>query len=136
MVYSGSERHNLSLNVDGKVNDKLRVNARFQFDQRNIWGAGVAGNGTTENGSSTDARFNKMAQILQYRPTIGIQGSDEELLAGRDPLLVDESGNVVQNQCGAESAGQCCRRKRRPRDTYLAGKRRLYLYLLQRIHVP
>ena len=97
MVYSGSERHNLSLNVDGKVNDKLRVNARFQFDQRNIWGAGVAGNGTTENGSSTDARFNKMAQILQYRPTIGIQGSDEELLAGRDPLLVDESGNVVQN---------------------------------------
>lgn len=43
MVYSGSERHNLSLNVDGKVNDKLRVNARFQFDQRNIWGAGVAG---------------------------------------------------------------------------------------------
>ena len=97
MVYSGSERHNLSLNVDGKVSDKLRVNARFQFDQRNIWGAGVAGNGTTENGSSTDARFNKMAQILQYRPTIGIQGSDEELLAGRDPLLVDESGNVVQN---------------------------------------
>ena len=94
MVYSGSERHNLSLNVDGKVNDKLRVNARFQFDQRNIWGAGVAGNGTTENGSSTDARFNKMAQILQYRPTIGIQGDDAELLAGRDPLLVDEQGNI------------------------------------------
>ena len=97
MVYSGSERHNLSLNVDGKVNDKLRVNARFQFDQRNIWGAGVAGNGTAENGSSTDARFNKMTQILQYRPTIGIQGDDAELLAGRDPLLVDEQGNVVQN---------------------------------------
>ena len=131
MVYSGSERHNLSLNVDGKVSDKLRVNARFQFDQRNIWGAGVAGNGTTENGSSTDARFNKMAQILQYRPTIGIQGSDEELLAGRDPLLVDESGNVVQNPLV-----NAAEEKRRPRDTYLAGKRRLYLYLLQRIHVP
>ena len=97
MVHSGSERHNLSLNVDGKVSDKLRVNARFQFDQRSIWGAGVAGNGTTENGGSTDARFNKMAQILQYRPTIGIQGTDDELLTGRDPLLVDDTGNPTQN---------------------------------------
>ena len=97
MIYSGSQRHNLSLNVDGKVNDKLRVNGRFQFDYRSIYGAGVAGNGTTENGSSTDARFNKMAQILQYRPTIGIQGSDSELLEGEDPLLADEEGNVMQN---------------------------------------
>lgn len=97
MVYSGSERHNLSLNVDGKVNDKLRVNARFQFDQRNIWGAGIAGNGTTENGGSVDARFNKLAQILQYRPTYGIQGSDDILLEGEDPLLMDEQGNTVQN---------------------------------------
>ena len=97
MVYSGSERHNITLGVNGKVNDKLSVTARINFDYRSIYGAGVAGNGTNEGGSNTDARFNKMAQILQYRPTIGIKGSDDELLMGEDPLLTDEAGNVMQN---------------------------------------
>lgn len=96
MVYSGSERHNITLGVNGKVNDKLSVTARINFDYRSIYGAGVAGNGTNEGGSNTDARFNKMAQILQYRPTIGIKGSDDELLMGEDPLLTDEAGNVMQ----------------------------------------
>lgn len=97
MVYSGSERHNITLGVNGKVNDKLSVTARINFDYRSIYGAGVAGNGTNEGGSNTDARFNKMAQILQYRPTIGIKGSDDELLVGEDPLLSDDSGNPMQN---------------------------------------
>lgn len=97
MVYSGSERHNITLGVNGKVNDKLSVTARINFDYRSIYGAGVAGNGTNEGGSNTDARFNKMAQILQYRPTIGITGSDDELLVGEDPLLSDDSGNPMQN---------------------------------------
>ena len=61
MVYSGSDRHNISMSVNGKLNDKLSVTGRFTFDQRNIYGAGVAGNGTNEGGSNTDARFNKMA---------------------------------------------------------------------------
>ena len=38
-----------------------------------------------------------MTHILQYRPTIGIHGSDDDLLKGEDPLLADESGNVMQN---------------------------------------
>lgn len=97
MIYSGSERHNIALSVNGKVNDKISVTGRVNFDQRNIYGAGVAGNGTNEGGSNTDARFNKMAQILQYRPTIGLHGSDEELLQGEDPLLEDSEGNVMQN---------------------------------------
>ncbi len=97
MIYSGSERHNIAFSVNGKVNDKISVTGRVNFDQRNIYGAGVAGNGTNEGGSNTDARFNKMAQILQYRPTIGLHGSDEELLQGEDPLLEDSEGNVMQN---------------------------------------
>ena len=97
MIYSGSERHNIALSVNGKVNDKISVTGRVNFDQRNIYGAGVAGNGTNEGGSNTDARFNTMAQILQYRPTIGLHGSDEELLQGEDPLLEDSEGNVMQN---------------------------------------
>lgn len=38
-----------------------------------------------------------MVQILQYRPTIGIRGSDSDLLAGEDPVLSDADGNVMQN---------------------------------------
>lgn len=97
MVYSGSDKHNISFNLNSKLNDRLTVNGRVTYDQRTIYGAGVAGNGTNEGGSNTDARFNKMAQILQYRPTIGIRGSDHDLLVGEDPLLVDEQGNVMQN---------------------------------------
>lgn len=97
MIYSGSDRHNLVIGVNSKISKKLSVVGRVTYDQRHIYGAGVAGNGTNEGGSNTDARFNKLAQILQYRPTIGIQGSDNDLLHGEDPLLADESGNVMVN---------------------------------------
>lgn len=53
----------------------------------------IEGMGTSEN---TD-RFNKMQHIIQYRPTIGIQGADADLLFGEDPILADDSGNVMQN---------------------------------------
>ena len=96
MVYSGSDRHNLSLSVNGKLNDKLSVNGRFTFDQRSIYGAGVAGNGTNEGGSNVDARFNKMAQILQYRPIQGLRYSDEDLLI-QDALSEDTDDSVTQN---------------------------------------
>ena len=96
MVYSGSDRHNISMSVNGKLNDKLSVTGRFTFDQRNIYGAGVAGNGTNEGGSNTDARFNKMAQILQYRPIQSLRYSDEDLLI-QDALSEDTDDSVTQN---------------------------------------
>ena len=49
--------------------------------------------GTSEGGD----RFNKMQHILQYRPTIGINGVDTDLLGDEDPLFADDSGNVMQN---------------------------------------
>ena len=96
MVYSGSDRHNLSLSVNGKLNDKLSVNGRFTFDQRSIYGAGVAGNGTNEGGSNVDARFNKMAQILQYRPIQGLRYNDADLLI-MDAITDETEDAVMQN---------------------------------------
>lgn len=96
MVYSGSDRHNISMSINGKLNNKLSVTGRFSFDQRSIYGAGVAGNGTNEGGSNTDARFNKMAQILQYRPIQGLRYSDENLLT-QDAQAEDTDDSVTQN---------------------------------------
>lgn len=93
MVNSGNNKHTISLNMNSDVKDWLQVTARATFDQRKVYGAGTAGNG---EGADVNARFNKMAQILQQRPTVGISGDDRELLIGNDPLY-DEEGNVVVN---------------------------------------
>ena len=55
----------------------------------------IYGMGTSEGGD----RFNKMQHILQYRPMVGINGTDDLLLGDEDPLLVDDTGNVMQNLC-------------------------------------
>ena len=88
MVYSGTKKHNISFNMNHEVNKWLTVNSRISYDQRRVEGMGTSGDSD---------RFNKMQHILQYRPTIGIQGTDAELLAGEDPILADDSGNVMQN---------------------------------------
>lgn len=93
MVYSGDKKHDVSLNIKTKVNDRLSFSARANFDMRKIWGSGTAGNGT----GNYDARFNKMTSILQYRPTAGVKGEDSSLLEGEDPILADDSGNTMQN---------------------------------------
>ncbi|WP_300701549.1 TonB-dependent receptor [Bacteroides sp.] len=97
MMYSGNHKHNISLSVNSEISKRLSVTGRISFDQLNIYGVGTSGNGTGEDGSNTEARFNKMTHIIQYRPTIGIEGNDYDLLSGEDPLLADESGNVMQN---------------------------------------
>lgn len=96
MVFSGMKKHDMVVSMKTKINDKLTFNARATFDIQKIWGSGTAGNGTG-GGSSSDARFNKMSHILQYRPTVGILGNDIDLLNGEDPILADDSGNVMQN---------------------------------------
>lgn len=88
MVYSGNKKHNISFNMNHKLNDRLSVTARISYDQMKIYGMG-----TSEGGD----RFNKMQHILQYRPMVGIGGTDDLLLGDEDPLLVDDTGNVMQN---------------------------------------
>lgn len=88
MVYSGNKKHNISFNMNHKLNDRLSITARISYDQMKIYGMG-----TSEGGD----RFNKMQHILQYRPMVGINGTDDLLLGDEDPLLVDDTGNVMQN---------------------------------------
>lgn len=88
MVYSGSKKHNISYNMSHKLNNRLTFNARISYDHMKIYGMG-----TSENGD----RFNKMQHILQYRPTVGVKGEDYELLGDEDPILLDDTGNVMQN---------------------------------------
>lgn len=97
MIHSGSTKHSISANIRADINKMLSINGRVNYDVQNIKGAGVAGNGTNTGGSNVDARFNKLAQILAYRPTIGIRGEDSELLFYNDPILQDDSGNTLVN---------------------------------------
>lgn len=88
MVHSGNEKNNILLNVNHKPNKRVSIAGRVSFDHMKTYGMG-----TSENGD----RFNKMQHILQYRPTVGVMGDDIELLGDEDPLLLDDSGNVMQN---------------------------------------
>ena len=69
MVYSGDEKHNVSLNLSHKGNKRLSVNARVNFTQSKVYGMGT---------SEGNARFNKMEHILQSRPVEGSNGTDDE----------------------------------------------------------
>lgn len=75
MVYSGNKKHNISFNMNHKLNDRLSITARISYDQMKIYGMG-----TSEGGD----RFNKMQHILQYRPMVGINGTDDLLLGDED----------------------------------------------------
>lgn len=88
MVYSGNKKHNIAFNMNHKLSDRLSINARISYDQIKILGMGTSDGGD---------RFNKMQHILQYRPTIGINGTDDLLLGDEDPIFLDDSGNVMQN---------------------------------------
>lgn len=88
MVYSGNSKDNISFNISHKASKRLTVSGRFSFDQMKVYGMGTSDNGD---------RFNKMQHILQYRPTVGMEGTDDLLLGDEDPLLVDDAGNAMQN---------------------------------------
>ncbi len=89
MVYSGSKKHNFNFNLRHQTSKRLSMNARFSYTAQEVYGMGT---------SDQSGSFNKLQHILQYRPTMGITGSDDELLnLGEDPLLADDSGNVMQN---------------------------------------
>ena len=88
MVYSGTDKHNVSLSVSHNASKRFQANARFNYTQMKVYGMG------TSDGST---RFNKMEHILQYRPTVGIYGDDSSLLIGEDPLLEDDQSNPMQS---------------------------------------
>lgn len=54
MVYSGSDKHNVSLSVSHNPNKRFRANARFNYAQTKVYGMGTSGSTTN---------FNKMEHI-------------------------------------------------------------------------
>ena len=41
MVYSGNKKHNISFNMNHKLNDRLSITARISYDQMKIYGMGT-----------------------------------------------------------------------------------------------
>lgn len=87
MVYSGSDKHNISFSISHKSTKRLSINARVNYNQSRIYGMGT---------SEESTRFNKMEHILQYRPTAGIYKSDEDFRNSEDTIEDDDS-NPMQN---------------------------------------
>lgn len=89
MVSSGFERNNFRLKIDQKVNDFVEASVIASYQEQKTFGMGT---------SESNATFSKLTHIAQYRPTIGKFGNDQDLITSdEDPLLVDDSGNVLQN---------------------------------------
>ncbi|WP_235021659.1 SusC/RagA family TonB-linked outer membrane protein [Chitinophaga eiseniae] len=89
MVNSGAKKNVAKLSIDHSDNNRLKVSASVTYTTQNIYGSGT---------SEGENRFNKLMNILQYRPTIGKSGNDIDLVnADEDPALQDDNGNVMQN---------------------------------------
>ena len=89
MVASGLSKNNARLKLDHQINNKFSATATVSYTTNKVYGQGSSGG---------NVYFNPLSQIIQYRPTIGIVGVDEDLLTlNIDPLLDAISGNVMQN---------------------------------------
>jgi TonB-linked SusC/RagA family outer membrane protein len=97
MISSGSVKDIAKLTVNHNLNKKVTVNAIVNYSNQQITGIG-----TNEGGN---ARLSFLQNILQYRPIIGLNGSDEDLLSqDLDPLDPSPSSPTFQNpQTAAES---------------------------------
>lgn len=89
MRQSGLKRHNIRLRLNQRVNKKLTVAANTAYNHEHTQGIG----------SLTEASyFSRMQHIVQYRPTIGKNRDDYDLVRFQnDPIRDDESGNQMQN---------------------------------------
>ena len=89
MVESGFKRNIAKFKFDHKVSDKLKATASINYTDMEVFGMG-----TSDGGSY----FNKLQHTIQYRPTIGKVGDDQDLIyLDEDPALEDVTGNVMQN---------------------------------------
>lgn len=71
MLGSESVKHIAKLNVTHNVTDKLSVNAIVNYSNQKITGL--------DTGEGGNARLSMLQTLLQYRPTIGKNGVDEDL---------------------------------------------------------
>ncbi|MGJ1196022.1 SusC/RagA family TonB-linked outer membrane protein [Sphingobacterium spiritivorum] len=97
MLSSGSVKDIAKLTVSHSLSKKFSVNAIVNYANQKVTGIG-----TNEGGN---ARLSFLQNILQYRPVIGLNGTDEDLLTqDLDPLDPSPSLPTFQNpQVAAES---------------------------------
>lgn len=89
MVNSGAKKQVARLSINHTANTNLKVSGTASYTDQLIYGVGT-GEGNTY--------FNQLQNILTYRPTYGIKGSDQDLInLEEDPYLDDNSGNTLQN---------------------------------------
>lgn len=89
MVNSGLSKDNFRMKIDHQVNDRFKATATASYTTSEVYGMSTSSQSTT---------FNYLNQLLQYRPTIGINGSDENLITQLfDPYNLDLNGNLIQN---------------------------------------
>lgn len=89
MAKSGLTRHNFRLNLDQRLSRKMRVRANVSYIEDVTEGLGSLGE---------KSYFSRMQHIIQYRPTIGKNRDDQELVKYQnDPISDDDSGNQMQN---------------------------------------
>lgn len=97
MIHSGSTKHSLAGNIRSDLSKRVSITGRINYDTQKITGAGVAGNGTNDAGSNVNARFNKLVQIFQFRPTVGLLGNDADMITSSDDEIYSESGDILVN---------------------------------------
>ncbi|WP_238989956.1 SusC/RagA family TonB-linked outer membrane protein [Flavobacterium sharifuzzamanii] len=81
MLGTGSVKNIVKLNVINNISKKFSVNAIVNYSNQKITGLSTADGGNT--------RLSMLQNLLQYRPTIGKNGSDEDLKT----LVVDPLDN-------------------------------------------
>ncbi|TKG97387.1 TonB-dependent receptor [Puteibacter caeruleilacunae] len=84
---SGYRRDIAKFKINSKVNDKLSINGDISYSKDKVIGAG-----------SSDANAGGgFLKIIRYRPTIGKEGEDKDLLElSEDPFMVDDNMNAAE----------------------------------------
>ena len=104
MVNSGLKRNSANLKFDHEISNKLDAVFSINYTDQEIYGMGTSDGGD---------RFNKLQHIVMYRPVIGKDGNDPDLVElDEDPALVDVGGNVMQNPIASSEAEHRSREKR------------------------
>lgn len=89
MVLSGLKKDNFRIKLDHEISDRFSASIVANYTQSNVYGRGT---------SSSTTYFNPMTQILQYRPTMGILGSNSLLITQNvDPIFDTDGANVMVN---------------------------------------
>lgn len=85
MLNSGSKKDFFKLSLDQKANDYVSFTANVSYLEQHVEGAGT---------SMASDTYSALVNVLQYRPTSGIGGTNEELLNSELDILSDDVNSI------------------------------------------